>query len=215
MRVRMRTGWGVAAAAVLGLALAGCGQSSDVDRAESQSSPQASEDDSVVEPTEARAQGNGPDIVDPGDDTGKKSSTSKHRAKKVSPGAYADGNGSYYFQSASNKHICRIGSGEASCTSFAFPKAPKVLGPDGQPPKVKPDSISSSPSQKAYLWVSSDPSNALRGDVSNGHARNTVLPYGSVLSAGGARCTVEEDTGVACKTGPHGFRLASSGYQLW
>ncbi|WP_242676646.1 hypothetical protein [Rhodococcus sp. ABRD24] len=134
----------------------------------------------------------------------------------VSTAHYSDGRtGYYYFTSPTAKFECGLFLGvgvspaAAGCHGALPPNAPKVPGPGVPESMVAPNTIEVLAGSPAQFVSSGDP----RFHRFDGPA--VVLPYGTVLTAGGISCTTDTQKGISCQDDSgHGFTVSDSEYTL-
>lgn len=129
------------------------------------------------------------------------------------PDAEAGAGPGYYFTTASRKHSCSISNGEVGCDNFNFTDTlPEV---EYMGAKQQPNAIVMKASGAPEFIGTGDPGHSLQSAGGEWNTDTAVLDYGHVLIAEGISCTTDEDRGVACTNGKHGFEVSSKKYRVY
>ncbi len=117
-----------------------------------------------------------------------------------------------YFTTESRKHHCSFIEDRVGCDNHNFPDdLPTVsyMGAQQQPTAIELDRTGR-PRFTAY----GDPVYSLASPSGEWGADTEVLGYGQLLLVRGVACTTDEDRGVVCTNGRHGFEISSRDYAL-
>lgn len=120
--------------------------------------------------------------------------------------------GDVYFTTETRKHQCGFIEDRVGCDNHSFPDDLPTV--DYMGAQQQPTAIELAESGSARSTAYGDPVYSLLSDTGEWGAETEVLGYGQILMVRGITCTTDEERGVVCTNGGHGFEISSSDYAL-
>lgn len=117
-----------------------------------------------------------------------------------------------YFTTESRKHHCSFAPDGVGCDNLNFPDDLPEVGYMGQ--RQQPTAIVLGTRGEARFAAFGDPTFTQFSDSGGWGTETKVLGYGELLIVHGIACTTDEDRGVVCGNGEHGFAISSEDYSL-
>lgn len=117
-----------------------------------------------------------------------------------------------YFTTESRKHHCSFAADGVGCDNLNFPDDLPEVGYMGQ--RQQPTAIVLGARGAARFAAFGDPTFTQFSDSGGWGTETRVLGYGELLIVRGIACTTDEDRGVVCVNGDHGFAISSRDYSL-